>query len=149
MLDVESFTWLACHCSFDRAKGLSRRNVKKPSTVHRVIFRFQEDREGSSCVLRDEIIWWSRWPRLGPHSRWHEKGLPLFRADDAGHFDRPWRNNWPFVGNFRAGKRAAAVMSLIESAWLNGLDPWAYLKDVLERLPVHPSRKVSVQSPPS
>jgi len=53
------------------------------------------------------------------------------------------RNNWLFAGSLRAGKRAAAVMSLIQSARLNGLDPWAYLKDVLERLPAHPDQRVA------
>ena len=47
------------------------------------------------------------------------------------------RNNWLFAGSLRAGKRAAAVMSLIQSAKLNGHDPYAYLKDVLARLPTH------------
>ena len=45
------------------------------------------------------------------------------------------RRNWLFAGSERAGKRAAAIMSLIQSARLNGLDPYAYLKDVLDRLP--------------
>jgi transposase len=45
------------------------------------------------------------------------------------------RKNWLFVGSQQAGQRAAVVMSLIESAKLNGHDPWAYLKDVFERLP--------------
>jgi len=45
------------------------------------------------------------------------------------------RSNWLFAGSLRAGKRTAAVMSLIQSAKLNGLEPWAYLKDVLTRLP--------------
>jgi transposase len=45
------------------------------------------------------------------------------------------RNNWLFAGSLRAGQRAAAVMSLIQSARLNGHDPYAYLKDVLSRLP--------------
>ena len=34
-----------------------------------------------------------------------------------------------------AGQRAAAIMSLIQTAKLNGLDPYAYLSDVLSRLP--------------
>ncbi len=38
--------------------------------------------------------------------------------------------------------RAAAVMSLIGSARMNGLDPYAYLKDVLERLPSHPYYRI-------
>ncbi len=37
------------------------------------------------------------------------------------------RNNWLFAGNLRAGKRAAAIMSLVHSARLNGHDPYAYL----------------------
>lgn len=45
------------------------------------------------------------------------------------------RQNWLFAGSLRAGKRAAAVMSLVHSAKINGLDPYAYLRDVLERLP--------------
>jgi len=45
------------------------------------------------------------------------------------------RNNWLFAGSLRAGQRAAAVMSLIQSARMNGHDPYAYLKDVLTRLP--------------
>lgn len=32
---------------------------------------------------------------------------------------------------------AAVVMSLVQSARMNGHDPWAYLRDVLERLPTH------------
>ncbi len=76
--------------------------------------------------------------------RW--EALTRFVADgqlpvDNNHIEnqiRPiaiGRNNWLFAGSLRAGKRGAAVMSLIQSAKLNGHDPYAYLKDVLTRLP--------------
>jgi hypothetical protein len=52
------------------------------------------------------------------------------------------RQNWLFAGSLRAGQRAAAVMSLIHSAKLNGLDPYAFLRDVLERLPTQPASKI-------
>jgi transposase len=78
-----------------------------------------------------------RWQAL---SRFlHDGALPI----DNNHIEnliRPitlGRNNWLFAGSERAGQRAAAVQSLIQSARLNGLDPYAYLKDVLERLPTH------------
>ena len=45
------------------------------------------------------------------------------------------RKNWLFVGAQLTGKRAAVLMSLIELAMLNGHNPWANLKNVLERLP--------------
>ncbi|EXW85748.1 transposase IS66 family protein, partial [Acinetobacter baumannii 44327_7] len=51
---------------------------------------------------------------------------------------RPWalgRKNWLFAGSLRSGQRAANIMTLIQSAKLNGLDPYAYLSDVLKRLP--------------
>jgi transposase len=52
------------------------------------------------------------------------------------------RNNWLFAGSLRAGQRAAAVMSLVHSARINGLDPYAYLRDVLDRLPTQPASRI-------
>ena len=53
------------------------------------------------------------------------------------------RKNWLFVGSQLAGERSAVLMSLIESAKLNGHDPWAYLKDVFERLPTLKNRDLA------
>ncbi|HEP8728227.1 TPA: transposase, partial [Pseudomonas aeruginosa] len=58
---------------------------------------------------------------------------------------RPWalgRANWLFAGSLRSGKRAAAIMSLIQSARMNGHDPYAYLKDVLTRLPTQKASEI-------
>ena len=52
------------------------------------------------------------------------------------------RNNWLFAGSLRAGQRAAAVMSLIQSARMNGHDPYAYLRDVMARLPMQPATQI-------
>jgi hypothetical protein len=52
------------------------------------------------------------------------------------------RSNWMFAGSLRAGQRAAAVMSLIQSARLNGHDPYAYIKDVLTRLPTQKNSQI-------
>ncbi len=57
------------------------------------------------------------------------------------------RKNWLFVGSQQAGERAAVVLSLIESAKLNGHDPWAYLKDVFERLPTLKNRDLETLLP--
>ncbi len=53
------------------------------------------------------------------------------------------RNNWLFAGSLRAGQRAAAIMSLMHSARLNGHEPHAYLKDVLEKLPTQPISRIA------
>ena len=53
------------------------------------------------------------------------------------------RKNWLFAGSLRAGHRAAAVMSLIQSTKPNGLDPYAYLKDVHQRLPMYKNHLIA------
>lgn len=66
-----------------------------------------------------------------------DPALPIDNNHDERQI-RPWatgRKNWLFAGSLLAGQRAAAIMSLIQSAKLNGLDPYAYLRDVLLRLP--------------
>jgi len=52
------------------------------------------------------------------------------------------RKSWLFAGSDRAGRRATAVMSLLQTAKMHGLDPYAYLADVLERLPAMPTSRI-------
>ena len=67
---------------------------------------------------------------------------------DNNHIEnqmRPWgvgRKNWLFVGSELAGERAAMIMSLLQSARLNKIEPWVYLKDVLTRLPTQLNSKL-------
>ena len=67
---------------------------------------------------------------------------------DNNHLEnqmRHWalgRRNWLFIGSELAGERAAAIMSLLQSAKLNGAEPWAYLKDVLTRLPTQINSRI-------
>ena len=76
-----------------------------------------------------------RWLAL---TRYVEDGAVPIDNNQVENQIRPWalgRSNWLFAGSLRSGKRAAAIMSLIQSARMNGHDPYAYLKDVLTRLP--------------
>jgi transposase len=83
--------------------------------------------------------------------RWN--ALTRYLGDGALPADNNWienqirpiaigRANWMFAGSLRAGKRAAAVMSLVQSAKLNGHDPFVYLKDVLTRLPTQKASRI-------
>jgi transposase len=53
------------------------------------------------------------------------------------------RKNYLFAGSDTGGQRAAAIYSLIETAKLNGLDPEAYLHDVLARIADHPINRIA------
>ena len=52
------------------------------------------------------------------------------------------RKNYLFAGADVGGERAAAFYSLIGTAKLNGLDPEAYLRTVLERIAEHPINRI-------
>ena len=83
--------------------------------------------------------------RREPLGRFLEDGDVSCHNNHLENLLRPWamgRKAWLFAGSELAGKRAATVMSLVQSAKLHGHDPWAYLKDVLTRLPTYPSRRI-------
>jgi transposase len=83
-----------------------------------------------------------RWPAL---TRYLDDGSVPIDNNWVENQIRPWalgRSNWLFAGSLRSGRRAAAVMTLIQSAKLNGHDPYAYLKDVLTRLPTQKNNAI-------
>lgn len=53
------------------------------------------------------------------------------------------RRNYLFAGSPRGGEAAAIAYSLIETAKLNQIEPFAYLKDLLTRLPSHPVNRLA------
>jgi transposase len=57
------------------------------------------------------------------------------------------RKSWLFAGSDRGGQRAAALYSLIVTAKINGIDPQAWLADVLARIAEHPARDIDALLP--
>jgi hypothetical protein len=52
------------------------------------------------------------------------------------------KKNWLFVGEAGAGQRGAILYSVIESCRRRKIDPYAYLRDVLTRLPTMTTRQI-------
>jgi transposase len=52
------------------------------------------------------------------------------------------RKSWLFCGSDRGGQRAAAMYSLVVTAKMNGIDPQAWLTDVLTRIAAHPAHRL-------
>jgi len=61
----------------------------------------------------------------------HNQGVSEFFTDD-----------WLFCGSDRGGLRAATMYSLIVTAKMNGVDPEAWLADVLSRISGHPAHRL-------
>lgn len=72
---------------------------------------------------------------------------------DNNHTERDIRpsavgkRNWMFIGHPQAGTRSAALYSILISALNHGVDPQAYLKDVIERLPAMRSDELDALLP--
>lgn len=85
----------------------------------------------------------SRWQAL---TRYVDDGRLEMTNNAAERAIRPLalgRKNYRFAGSDEGGIRAAAIYTLVETAKLNGLDPEAYLRDVLARIAEHKIRRVA------
>jgi transposase len=84
-----------------------------------------------------------RWPAL---VRYCDDGLLEIDNNAAERALRAvalGRKNYLFAGSDSGGERAATIYSLTGSAKLNGLDPEAYLSDVLARIADHPVNRIA------
>lgn len=88
--------------------------------------------------------------------QWHT--LTVYLADGRVEIDnnlvenaiRPTaigKKNWLFIGDADAGERSAILYTIIESCRRRGLDSYAYLKDVLTRLPHMTNRQIHEVTP--
>lgn len=83
-----------------------------------------------------------RWPAL---KRYAETGHLPIDNNPVENIIRPiaiGKKNWLFAGSERAGQRAAAIQTLLATAKLNGIEPSAWLKDTLGKLPTWPNSRL-------
>jgi len=83
-------------------------------------------------AIRYALNEWEAW------SRYLENGRVEIDNNLIENAIRPsavGKKNWLFIGHPQAGWRSAVIYSVIVSCRRRGLDPWAYLRDVLQRLP--------------
>lgn len=79
-----------------------------------------------------------RWPAV---LRYADSGTLPIDNNPVENAIRPialGKKNWLFAGSERAGRRAAAIQTLLATAKLNGLDPLRWLTETLEKLPTCP-----------
>ena len=98
--------------------------------------RAQLSRHAETAKTMDYIL--KRWPAF---TRFLADGricLSNNAAERALRGIALGRRSWLFAGSDRGGERAAAMYTLIATAKLNGIDPQAWLDDVLRRIADHP-----------
>ncbi len=83
-----------------------------------------------------------RWPAFARYAATGDLAIDNNAVENSIRPIAIGKKNWLFAGSERAGKRAAAIQSLLTTAKLNGLDPAAWLKDTIEKLPSWPNRLI-------
>ncbi|MBV8792012.1 MAG: IS66 family transposase [Pseudolabrys sp.] len=85
----------------------------------------------------------SRWTEL---TRYIDDGRLEISNNAAENQIRPLKlgaKNWLFAGSDTGGVRAAAFYTIIRTAVLNGIEPEAYLTDVIARIGLHPINRIA------
>jgi transposase len=85
----------------------------------------------------------SRWHAL---TRYLDDGRLEISNNAAENQIRPaalGRKNWLFFGSDAGGERAAAFYTLVRTARLNGVEPEAWLTDVIARIGAHPINRLA------
>lgn len=85
----------------------------------------------------------TRWPALTRYVSDGRIEIDNNAAERALRTVALGRKNYLFAGSDAGGERAASIYSLIGTAKLNGIDPEAYLRFVLERIAEHPVNRVA------
>jgi hypothetical protein len=75
------------------------------------------------------------WDVLVAHCDHGQSRLDTNLVENAIRPSALGKKNWLFIGHPEAGQRSAIIYSIVGSCQRHGLDPFAYLKDVLSRLP--------------
>ncbi len=84
----------------------------------------------------------SHWQALARYAEDGRLEIDNNRAENTLRGVALGRKNWLFAGSDAGGERAALIYSLIETCKLNGLDPCAYLRDVLSGIADHPIKRI-------
>ena len=92
------------------------------------------------------------------HATHREAGLRVFLDDpevsiDSNHLERSLRpiptgrRNWLFAWTELGAQRIGVIQSLLVTCQLQGVDPYTYLVDVLQRVAEHPAKRVTELAP--
>ncbi len=95
-----------------------------------------------SAITRAIDYGLKRWPALIRYADTGDLPIDNNPVENGLRPNALGKKNWLFAGSERAGKRAAAIQTLLNTAKLNGLDPAAWLKDTLEKLPTWPNSRI-------
>lgn len=126
----------------ERLKARTEHAVPKLDALKTVFDATLNKISGKSSLAQALRYTVSRWPSL---TRYTTDGRLEISNNAAERAIRPLavgRKNWLFAGSDTGGERAATIYTIIETAKMNGLEPEAYLRDIITRIADHPMKRL-------
>ena len=125
-------------CSENRAEWRRQKSIPLLAEFETWLTEISARASPSSGLHKAVMYTLSRWASRVRYA--HSGDLPIDNnaAENALRSVAVGRKNWLFYGTERAGQRASCIMSLLNTAKLNGLEPCAWLLDTLNKLPTWP-----------
>jgi transposase len=115
--------------------------------LHRALTRLQPRYLPQSPMGQAISYALNQWPTLERFLEHGEVEIDNNLVENAIRPTAIGKKNWLFFGSAEAGQRSAVMYTLIANCRLHGVEPYAYLKDVLERLPRTTNRQVAQLTP--
>lgn len=128
-----------------KARGLLRREQSRP-----ILLEFKQwlDAQGLLALPESEMgkaIGYAlgQWSALTRYIEDGDLAIDNNAAENALRGVAIGRKNWLFAGSDAGGRRAAILYSLIETCKRHDIDPFEYLRDVIDRVLTHPASRVA------
>ncbi len=122
-----------------RLRDATRASESRPihERIHKALVRLQGSKRHLPQSLMGKAISYTlnNWPMLGVYLADGRVEIDNNLVENAIRPTAIGKKNWLFFGDAEAGQRSAIIYSIIESCRRRGIDPHAYLRDVLTRLP--------------
>jgi len=112
--------------------------------IHRALMRFRQSRAHLPKGLMGKAIAYAlgQWKMLNTYLTDGRIEIDNNLVENSIRPTAVGKKNWLFIGDIEAGWRSAVIYSIITSCRNRGIDPYAYLRDVLSRLPSMTNRQV-------
>ena len=115
--------------------------------LHRVLKKLQRRYLPQSPMGQAISYALNQWPMLERFLEHGEVEIDNNLVENAIRPTAVGKKNWLFFGSEEAGQRSAVVYTLIENCRMHSIEPYTYLKDVLERLPTTTNQQVEQLTP--
>ena len=129
-----------------RLREALRQSRSRPilNRIHRILLHFEKSRRHLPKSLMGKAIHYAlaQWPMLIAFVEDGRVEIDNNLCENAIRPTAVGKKNWLFIGAEDAGWRSAVIYSIITSCRSRGIDPYAYIKDVLNRLPTMTNHQI-------